>query len=604
MTIIALRVVLVATLIAVLVTVPDHPLWGDGVEYAATLMAWINHGTPALRAEDIAAVSSPLHLLGFDGVHADNVVIAPDGTRYAAHFWLYSLVSAPAALLLRTLGGDPLIALALINAVAFAGFLAAACWSRRLSPRDRAMIALAAVSPVILYLRFPHPEAFTWACVLAALLAMNHARYGLGALGAACGAMQYPPVASLAAFCVVLARRDRGWRGALAPAAAALLSLTPLLFFALTVGNPTPLAKPGFVDWRHATPARLWSMLTDLNQGLLPYVPGLLLLAALRLRHATNARHLGVLCVLVSFMAGAAVSENWSSSMAGLMRYAVWVVPLLAWLATEPEAALRGYTIAVVVALHAALLLTPIPPVQGHSRLAEYALAHWPRWYRPDPEIFGERTTRSEWVWRALLPLGFTRADGSVSLLLLDAPALPQLSRVFITDPAYVQELTTTRRSGVFYLVPPPGAVRSRCDGDIQTAVASLRALTVQAVGLEHATDRRVAYTVQLTHHGNHALCNLGTGGRHAFNLVAGVVSAGGPQTALERTRGPQILLPGDSLRHTVFNALPSASGRYVVEVLPMIDDVAWGEQAARFVVDVANTGGNYRVAQVTEPRR
>jgi hypothetical protein len=593
----ALRGLTLAIVVAGFVTLhPRAPLWGDGVEYAATLMAWVNHASPDIRAEDLAAVPSPFARLGYDGVHPNMVVTGASGTRYAAHFWLYPLLCAPAALLLRLLGADPLLAFPATNAILFAALAAGALWSRRLSRRDRGMHALAAVTPVVSYLPFAHPEAFTWGCVLASLLAVNHGRYAIAAAVAACGAMQNPPVAALAAFCVVLAVYERGTRHALLPAAAAALCLAPPLFYLFTVGEAAPLVRPGFVDWHLATPARVWSMLTDLDQGLLPFVPGLLVLAGVNLSRARSLPHVGMLCVLVVFIAGSATSNNWSSALAGLMRYAVWVIPLLAWLATEPDLPIGRRGIGLVLVAHAALLAMPAPTQSLHSRLARYALERWPSWYSADPEIFGERTLGLDWVWRERLPLGFARTDGTVAQILTDTAGLLRLDHVFDVDPAYRARMTNafSRRSGLFYLAPPVGAVRSRCPRG--TGAALLHGIRIRARWPDHVTTRRVTLWADVSNDGEQPLCNLGAGGTLPINLGARIRS--GERTLAddgERTRGPQMLLPGESLRQAVTLVLPEHTGQYAVDLRPVIEGIGWGEHGASFMIEVsADDGGHY----------
>lgn len=593
----ALRGLTLAIVVAGFVALyPRAPLWGDGVEYAATLMAWVNHASPDIRAEDLAAVPSVFARLGYDGLHPNMVVTGTDGTRYAAHFWLYPLLCAPAAFLLRVLGADPLLAFPATNAILLAALAAAALWSRRLSRRDRGMFALAVVTPVVSYLPFAHPEAFTWGCVLASLLAVNHGRYAIAAAVAACGAMQNPPVAALAAFCVVMAIYERGTRHALLPAAAAALCLVPPLFYLLTVGEAAPLVRPGFVDWHLATPARVWSMLTDLDEGLLPFVPGLLVLAGVNLSRARSLRHVGVLCVLVVFIAGSATSNNWSSALAGLMRYAVWVIPLLAWLATEPDLPIGCRGMALVLVAHAALLAVPAPTQSTHSRLARYALERWPSWYTPDPEIFGERTLGLDWVWRDRLPLGFTRADGTIAQILTDSAGLRRLDHVFDVDPAYRTRIASafSNRADLFSLAPPAGAVRSRCQGG--AGLALLEGIRIRARWPDHVATRRVTLWADVSNDGDQPLCNLGAGGTAAINVGARIHS--GERTLAddgERTRGPQMLLPGESLRQAVTLVLPKHTGHYTVDLLPVIEGVDWGEHGASFIIEVsAGDSGRY----------
>src|SRR5687768_16423241 len=59
-------------------------------------------------------------------------------------------------------------------------------------------------------------------------------------------------------------------------AGGALLTLLSPLFFLVTFGEPSLIGKQA-VDVSVATPARLFSLLFDLNQGMVIGVPGVLL---------------------------------------------------------------------------------------------------------------------------------------------------------------------------------------------------------------------------------------------------------------------------------------------------------------------------------------
>jgi hypothetical protein len=308
-----------------------------------------------------------------------------------------------------------------------------------------------------------------------------------------------------------------------------------------------------------------------------------------------------MVAVLVLIILGASPSTNWNSTLGGVMRYAVWVIPVLAWLATEGRPA-PPIAIGVVLALHAALLAMPAVPDVVHSRLAQAALAYTPRWYRPDPEIFGERLLQLQWRWRERVPLGFTRSDGTISSILTDAAGLAQLERVFSTDPSYLARVSATHgnRADLFYLTPPRGVVRARCLPERFDADHFRRDIHVTVVGVpDRVVARQTGVLVSIANRGTRPLCDLGAGGADAVNLTFRISAGTEPNLTgseprmhvhVARTRGPQVILPGESATQAVEIVLPAESGRYALDIVPVLEGRTFGSPGARFNVDVGRS--------------
>jgi hypothetical protein len=222
---------------------------------------------------------------------------------------------------------------------------------------------------------------------------------------------------------------------------------------------------------------RTWSQLTDFNQGLLPYVPLLVLgagFAAVRLAWLRDWRGLLLAAGAVAVAAGAQVSRNWNSGCDGLQRYLVWVLPLAAGVAVAGIGPGRRLAVfaAVAVVAHAALMQvyerTGAVPASylRHTAVAEWVLTHYPEAYPAEPEVFVERTRRHDnWPMTPVeFPVGFARPDGTVSKMLLDPASVERVATRYDVDPAYLAELRerAARETGLFYAHPPRGAVKVR----------------------------------------------------------------------------------------------------------------------------------------------
>jgi hypothetical protein len=448
-------------------------LAGDGHQYYITLQAWQEHGTPDIRESDIRQTAALLTRHGLDTSNLHpylELATAKNGRAYYWHFWFYPLVALPAKLLLHLAHANECAAFQVTNALLFV----LAVWfvlfrSRSPLPWRLAFAGLTAVSPVLGYLRWPHTEVFTWACVVISLALLSNRRYGGAALAAAFAAMQNPPVLLLALYIAVVSLRERDFRQTLQAAAGVLPALLPPLFCYLCFGVPNLIAAHGFSHPHLISAARTWSFLTDLNQGMLPYVPLLLLLALPALAQAVarrSAAGLGLAAVILLIILGAETTPNWNSGCVGMLRYGVWVVPLFAWLVVEylPPARSLHRLIAAAVALHGAIAWQ----YQGRfdyltqSPLALFVLDHAPALYDPDIEIFCERQLHGGCDFRRAFPMGFVRRDGTVAKLLTDAAGLSRLQQFCAIRPDYLtmMERKLQDRPGPVYFSPPRGAMR------------------------------------------------------------------------------------------------------------------------------------------------
>lgn len=447
-------------------------LIGDGHQYYITLQAWQEHGTPDIRESDIRHTAAMLQREGIstENLHpALELATAKNGRAFYWHFWFYPLVALPVKLLLHLAHGNESAAFQVTNALLFMFALGVVLFRGRTPlPWRLAFAGLTAVSPVLGYLRWPHTEVFTWAGVVISLTLLSSRCYGWAALAAACAAMQNPPLTLLALYVVAVSLRERDRQPKLQAAAGALPALLPPLFSYLYFGVPNLIAAHGFSTPHMVSLARTWSFLADLNQGMLPYVPVLLLLAAPALGAALVRRSLagvGFAAMLLVIILAAETTPNWNSGCAGMMRYGVWVLPLMAWLVVEylpPVRAVRRL-VAAGVLVHGAIAWQ----YQGRcdyltqSPLALFVLNHAPALYNPDIEIFCERQLHGGCDFRKAFPMGFVRQDGTVAKLLTDAGGLPRVRQYCTVQPEYLamMEQKLQRRPGPIYFNPPRGSM-------------------------------------------------------------------------------------------------------------------------------------------------
>ena len=362
----------------------------------------------------------------------------------------------------------------LLNAclLSLAGGVALLAGNSPLPPR-LLFLGLVLVSPVWWFLRWPHPEVSTWSCAVVAVALFRARKTPWAALSAAIGAMQNPPLVFLALGIVVLTWLDDGWRRARVTLLAVAPAALPPLFSLWAFGTPNLIVSKGIAGWQFVSWERVTSLLFDLNQGMLPHIPWLLALwlaTAIAAAVRRDLRGLLLFGLLAPMLALAATQGNWNGGTAGIMRYAVWMIPVMGWLVIDHLPRFRGRDVVIACAIVAEV---PLLLARGgeqdyveHSRLAEWTLTHAPALYSPVPEIFIERTVNREanepGLLEALLPVVHARPDGVVTKVAYQQPVRAKDWAHLDVDPAYLERLAKrpSDRSGILYDEPPPGAVQ------------------------------------------------------------------------------------------------------------------------------------------------
>jgi hypothetical protein len=379
---------------------------GDSGEYLLTLEAFANHGTPDVRAQDATSLGHAAARWPIRGAFGDlwrQTRPARDGRVYTWHFWAYPLAALPMKMFLRATGGNELAAAQVTNAL----FLVAAGWLVLLAPwLDRGVATwwalLTFIGPPAWFCVWPHTEVFTFALVTVAVACALGGRFLPATAVLAIASTQNPPLAPLAvALAVVDALRPpRTARRLGLTLAAVFPALLPALFYLATFGRPSIMLGES-ADLAAMSIAKALDLLLDLNIGLLPYVPGVVVLALVALAATRDRRRLLVLGCWTAFFAGALGASAgivWNFGTSGPSRYAVWLSPfLIAAAAQLGRTRLGAALLAMALATQAAILVTRLPDWGAddhlqHSYAANFVLRRWPALYNPHHDVFLDRT--------------------------------------------------------------------------------------------------------------------------------------------------------------------------------------------------------------------
>ena len=591
---------------------------GDSADYFLMLQSWADHGSPDLRPEEIEALDRLLpgpvpfsqHGHPYAGYRQ-----ASNGRWYCMHFWLYPLLALPARALLQASGGNVVAAFQVTNITLFCLTVFLLIFNGRSAPSRRIpFLLLAALGPVIWFLRWPHPEAFTWCCTALSLHVLGQRRYGLSATIAAVGALQNPPLMLLgliAAGSAVARHRVRG----LVVAAGLLPALVAPLFYFYHFGVPSLIAGTGGMDLALISPMRTASLLLDFDQGMLPHLPAVLLFgAAGAVLAVIGKRHLGMALTagLIGMVIIVQAAPNWNNGTTGPMRYAVWIAPLFAWLAAGylPWERRRMRVLLAAGLLVQAAIITGSdgrPDYLRRSPLSAWALHRFPALVHPEPEIFTERQSGRDGYFQKQLPAGFVGRDGSLLKVLSTDEALPDICRRFGFTPG--DRALRIRRlgrpfPGLLYLHPPRGSINV-VEPIEWGGQALARGIDFGFHELPGAIlDPHLRLQLRLTNLARFRFWGISSGARHPLDLACRVRDEASGGERIIPVPAPLDLAPGETIFLSLSIDLPRTAGRFHVEIQAALKGLVWGERRVGFAIDVLGADERSYLARIVPDDR
>ena len=432
--------------LVVLYLILDAPVVrrGDAFEYLYMTQAFQNHWTPNVTTQDFASS---------EGAIAQNQIPAPQypnsgffltasGLQFSYHFWLYPLVVVPVKILLEAMGFNGLLAFQATNVLLFLSSLWSAAILARLDLGRRiAFTAFLALNPALWYLQWWSPEIFSYSFVIFALVAGTRKQYAVATVLAAFAATQNSPLLFLVGHFMMLGIFD-GWpKGARAQffhlvqfGLAFLPAALPYLFYLYFYQVPS-LILANESGWKMIHHQKFLDFFLDWNMGILPYMPALLFLFILGTVKAVLCRSYRSLILVVMILVAVlstTQTHNWNSDCAGLMRYATWMTPWMAFVILQEISLAGKWRVAWWGGLaFQCIVLASFGGVVANisyvrmTPMAALALNHAPGWYSPYPETFIERTRHQEIKANFAF---YAAPNGSIRKILVDSASFQQFA--------------------------------------------------------------------------------------------------------------------------------------------------------------------------------
>ena len=416
----------VATVVVAICALMTKPVRnGDGPEYFFQTYQFSRHMQLSGTKADLYSFAEWFKPVGELYCSIEQIPKYPDGRSFTRigdryfphHFGFYSALASVPATVLRALHLNEHKALNITNGMLFIAML----WGVWLLwPFSRGvglayMICLA-FSPGALYLTWPHPEVYICAFVTLSLVSAMGGRLKLATLFASFASLQNQVLGIyLVALGLLFIRQEAlafridrrvRWREWGLMVLAGLPSLLPIMYYLLNIGSPTLLGGMVYTSTAFMSLQRAWSVLTDLNQGVVvASVPVVLLLFWFCACHLFGYKVRCAWMLGVTFMLCYGVTSivNWNSGCNGTMRYATWIYCFALTFVAANVDVVRGKGLRVVLLV----VLTVATTAQfaclpcRHCELREcarYVLTHFPSLYSPEPDVFLSRTAGTEHI--------------------------------------------------------------------------------------------------------------------------------------------------------------------------------------------------------------
>lgn len=415
---------------------------GDAREYLTMTISFYNHLTPDLQDADIAFRDLIEHKNGVsfsEGYQYSGYFEALDGCFYSYHFWMYSLLNLPAFTLLHHLGLNELYAFQITNTVLFLGGLSVIAFSSTMDALKKLfLLLLGGISPVILYLRWPHPEVYSYSFLLVSASLFLTAEYRLALLFSAIASLQNPPIIVFTAAILLYAwwRSDWNIRELGFLVFFSLPSAVPFLFMYINYHTFNLIASIGMSSLEYMAADKILSLFFDLNFGMLIYAPVLLLLAFAITPVAVKRRDPVIPILWACIILTAAVCStqiNWNCGMMYLHRYASYLLPLILLIAVLGIQYIHKKVVMAIIVIG---ILSSAFVIGGclweydtmnyleFNDISKIVMVSAPSLYNPPHDVFTERAIGMETDYRYALPV-FIAYEGEIRKTLTSRLAGP-----------------------------------------------------------------------------------------------------------------------------------------------------------------------------------
>ena len=436
-------------------------VYGDGHEYIMQTVAFQNHFSFGISPEDFEEAKAQFYRNqeGIYNAYTDPKCTAFDerGWAYSNHFGAYSVIVMAVKLVLLKLNIYPLWAFSITNLILWMAAILVVFFCLKVDDRRKfCVLILLMLNPAFYYLDWTHTEIYIFAFEVIGLVFLYNKQYIPSILAFSISAMQNVgilPIAAMAGISYILDCYDRFGResqggNVLKFIAAYWKKIIPYGFLYLPAFFPIIMSYYRLGTFNRVADIAMESKylfhkavdyLFDPNLGIFPYEPLILIMfIALILwgfkKYPKEAilNLLGVTGILFII----AHEKQINSGMQGIMRYCVWIIPVMIFFVVFYWPPVKGKRDGLLIAVVGQSVFTAALVsycVWFGGAYNELQFSDWtetlmdvaPQIYNPTHGIFYSRTMGME-LYDSSVPVVYENKQGYVRKILLSKTAETQ----------------------------------------------------------------------------------------------------------------------------------------------------------------------------------
>lgn len=449
----------VGTVVYLTTVTPGAP--GDGHEYIMQTVAFQNHLSFGVSPEDFEEAKAQFYQNreGLYNSYTNPNFMAFDsrGWAYSNHFGAYSAIVTAVKLILLAFDIYPLWAFSITNLILWmAALLTVFFFLKTDDKRKFCILVLLMLNPVFFYLDWAHTEVYIFAFEVIGLVFLYNKQYMVSILAFSVSAMQnigVLPMAAVAGLAYILDCYDRYgresqdrnvfrfmagyWKKIVPYGFLYLPAFCPMILSYLRLGTFNRVADIAMESKYLLSKAA--GYLFDLNLGIFPYEPILLvlffILAAVGIKRRSRDAILNLLGVAGIFYI-IANQKQINAGMQGIMRYCVWIIPVMVFFVVMNWRTGSGKCFGLVAAAVAEGAFTAalvsycvwFGGAYDQNQFSDWTKALIevaPQLYNPTHGIFYSRTKGME-MYSSAMPIVYENEQGYVRKILLSKAAKEQ----------------------------------------------------------------------------------------------------------------------------------------------------------------------------------
>lgn len=430
-------------------------LEGEGDDYSLPIASILNEHNLSISDADVVYYKTLFpDWAGYIDGYSLSGYTTRAGDEMAWYFPTYAFACIPFTLILRWLKLPTIFAFPYTNLAAL--IISVAVMGRHLKSSDKTklfMVLLLTLNPIVFYISSVWGEVFIYSMLTIGLTCWYNKWYKRAAIFVSVAGMLNPTIMSIGIVMIIeyayvlLKSKDKSEKllvfikgkipEIIRYGCCYIIGIIPMIYNYYNTGHINLTASyPVYICGSESTFSRFISYIFDLNYGLFPYFPFILVLSAVFLMVAVIKRNIRYLEWIIAFVINVAlysIVTHINCGMLGISRYNSWGVLILIFatvlIGADSLTAVKAKIVSFFMIGMGVLLTTSIVFSYGPTHasntscvyftpIAEWTLDHFSKMYNPLKSTFNARTIHVDGGYSYETPVAYSAEDGYVRKIL------------------------------------------------------------------------------------------------------------------------------------------------------------------------------------------